>query len=151
MSSALLANPAERMRLAGVSTEVLHVDTIDDRDRALIEAHTTGYWLDPDPRPVVGDIVRLDSAGIRTVRIAYLWPDAQYQPTLGTGSFHLMPGFLRHSGALDGVRRLGHLVALPTPEWARCWIFHHDIRRAHHAIDVEIPRRVWVHDPTYLP
>jgi hypothetical protein len=133
------------MRLAGVSTAVLHVDDLDERDRQQVAEHTRAYWSVSDPRPAVGDFVRPDWAGVNTVRIAYLWPGHQFQPARDTGSFHLIPSFLRHSGSLDLPRSTRHLFALPKPEWGRCWIFHHGIRRPMHGLDVEIPRRVWVY------
>ncbi len=150
LPSTINSDPAERMRLVGISGALLHVDSIDDQDRDLILEHTQAYWSEAEPRPAVGDIVRLDWAGIRTVRIAYLWPDGQFQPSRGAGSFHLLPESMSYSGALTEPRPTGHLIALPRPEWARCWIFHHGLAGAGRGLDVEIPRRVWVYDRSYF-
>lgn len=150
MSQTIYATePADRMRLVAVSTEVLDVDGIDARDRDLIWTHTRRYWAQEDPRPAVGDIVRLDWAGINAVRIAHLWRDGQFQPPCGGGRFHLQADALRYGGGLDLPRPTRHLALLSKPEWARCWIYHHGIAQPHHALDVEIPRRVWIYDQDF--
>lgn len=151
MSYAILTDPVESMRLVGVSTALLHLDTLNECDRDLIAEHARRYWAEPDPLPQIGDIVRLDWAGIRTVRIARMLNDGQFQPARGTGGFHLAPEGLSFAGALDHPRPTGHLAALPRPQWARCWIFHQDMPHARAGrLDVEIPRRVWIYDRTYF-
>jgi hypothetical protein len=136
------------MRIVGASAGVLDVDSLDERNRDLVASHTRRYWADENPRPAIGDIVRLDPGGINSVRIAYLWTDGHFQPA-GSGSFHLQPEALAYNGSLELPKAVRHLVSLSRPEWARCWIFHHGNAQPTHRLDVEIPRRVWVEDPEF--
>lgn len=95
--------------------------------------------------PMVGDALRYPDG--RERRIADVWRGEKsqtLQPCDG-GSFHLYRnGVASFSGGLDSSIPLARLRDSGETVLASFWIFHNDFMRAHAAVYLRVPVRVWL-------
>ena len=131
--------------LAARITHADHGVTPNLRDAALL-ADRVIAWDSRQRGPRVGDVIRFTdgTAG----RFTHDWgKDIQTTPRdrqLGHGSFHLhRNGHLDYSGGLDPAIDKALLLDTGETELASAWFFHDDWPRAHSAVYVQIPCRVY--------
>lgn len=113
---------------------------LDDRDAAILAKR----WrmLDEVESIRCGDFVSFADGVLR--RASHLWDDSVQ--TSDGGRYYLGEGHISMSGSLhDGVSRQT-LTRTSEYRLATVWFFHHNQRRSHNGVDVQIPFRVYQSD-----
>lgn len=115
----------------------LHGEGPDERDLAIVAERVKA--LDAVPGARVGDYV-IFADGV-TRRISYDWGNS-VQTSRG-GSWYLGHGYTSFSGGLYRGVPTDTLTDTGETRDGTCWIFRHDMMRAHNGVDVRIPFRVF--------
>lgn len=114
------------------------INQLDEIDRGIVADRMAAFDSRPGPR--VGDYVRFADGVVH--RFSH---DHGYSLQTSTGgSFHLLAsGGMNFSGSLyPGVSR-DTLTDTGETAPGRAWIFHHDWWKAHNAVDIAVPVRVF--------
>jgi len=111
---------------------------LDARDFETLHHRAEAYAMRQHAQ--VGDFVEMLDGKLR--RFTYDWGD-DIQVTSGEGSFYITVLGADYSGAFDPSIAKNKLVDTARTRTGRFWIFHHDIHRAHHGIEVFLPCKVW--------
>lgn len=115
----------------------------DDHDRKIATSRTADRDRQ-NGRPRVGDFAKL--ADGRTLRFSHYWSGGfggSMQVSEG-GSFYLAAdGLASFSGGCEPAIELTEFGAAVDLQPGHFWFFHHDRHRAHNAIGVKIPCRVY--------
>ena len=113
---------------------------LDDRDAAILAERAAAREQRQGPRP--GDIVRFTDGVVRRFSHDH-GPEVGIQ-TCEAGSFYLQPsGHLDFSGSLDPCVKYATLTLTEEAGEVGAWFFHHDWKRAHNAVAVVLPARVY--------
>lgn len=117
-----------------------HDDIPPDETDLRILADRVAAW-NAVPGPRVGDYVEMPAGD--NFRISYCWSDAVQ--ISDCGSFHLDRGFMTFSGSLYPAVPVDKIVDTGRTKVGTAWFFHHGQARAHNAVQVRVPCRVYRH------